>query len=220
MEARKAVEPEEETLRGPFADAVVVATGLVLRPEVADAWERGSSCADMSVGALARHLVSQWFNAVRLLRAPAGSEPIAVQQHYERAAWVTAGHDAEANADIRRGSEELAAEGFDGMRALVESLAPELAEVLASDRSGPVLIPWQGWSLSEDDFLLTRLMEIVVHSDDLASSVGVPTPEFADDAIAPVLGLLAGVAVRRHGQAAVVRALSRPQRAPESVSAF
>jgi hypothetical protein len=38
--------------------------------------------------------------------------------------------------------------------------------------------------------------------------------------LAPVLGLLTGVAVRRHGQAPVVRALSRPQRAPESVSAF
>src|SRR5262249_6719336 len=155
---------------------------------------------DMSVGALARHLVSQWFNAVRLLRAPVGSEPITAAEHYARAAWVTSGHDDEANADIRLGSEELAAEGVGGMRALVERLEPELGEVLGSDRSGPVLIPWQGWSLSGDDFLLTRLMEIVVHSDDLASSVGVPTPEFPDPAIVPVLGLLAGVAVRRHGQ--------------------
>jgi hypothetical protein len=32
--------------------------------------------------------------------------------------------------------------------------------------------------------------------------------------------LLTRIAVRRHGQAAVVRALSRPQRAPTSVSAF
>jgi uncharacterized protein YrrD len=32
--------------------------------------------------------------------------------------------------------------------------------------------------------------------------------------------LLTRVAVRRHGQAALVRALSRPQRAPDSVSAF
>jgi hypothetical protein len=36
----------------------------------------------------------------------------------------------------------------------------------------------------------------------------------------PVLDLLTRVAVRRHGQAALVRALSRPQRAPDSVSAF
>jgi hypothetical protein len=63
-------------LRGPFAEAVHVATDLVSRREVTDAWARESACADMSVGALARHVVSQWFNAVRLLRAPAGSDPM------------------------------------------------------------------------------------------------------------------------------------------------
>ncbi len=210
----------EQSLRGPFADAVVVATDLVLRPEVTDGWEQESACADMSVGALARHVVSQWFNAVQLMRAPPGVDPIPAGEHYARAAWVTGGHDDESNAEIRRGSEDLAAEGAEGMRTLLQELGPDLADVLGSDRTGPVLIPWQGWSLSEDDFLLTRLMEIVVHSDDLAASVGLPTPEFGDDAIEPVLGLLTGIAVRRHGQTALVRALSRPQRAPASVSAF
>lgn len=174
----------------------------------------------MSVGALARHLVSQWFNADRLLRAPAGDTPIAVWDHYARAAWVHASLDQEVNVGIRDGSEELAAEGPEAMLALVAELEPALAEVMQAPRTGTVLIPWQGWSLTEGDFLLTRLMEIVVHSDDLAASIGLPTPEFPDDVLTPVLGLLAGIAVRRHGQAAVVRALSRPQRAPASVSAF
>jgi hypothetical protein len=83
-----------------------------------------------------------------------------------------------------------------------------------------VLIPWQGWSLAACDFLVTRMMEIMVHSDDLAASVGVETPEFPADVVTPVLALLTDVAVRRHGQTAVLRALSRPQRAPASVSAF
>jgi len=38
--------------------------------------------------------------------------------------------------------------------------------------------------------------------------------------VTPVLALLSALAVRRHGQAAVVRTLSRPQRAPGQVSAF
>ena len=63
-------------------------------------------------------------------------------------------------------------------------------------------------------------MEMVVHADDLAASIGVETPAFPDEAVRQVVGLLSGVAVDRHGQAAVVRALSRPQRAPSSVSAF
>jgi hypothetical protein len=74
--------------------------------------------------------------------------------------------------------------------------------------------------LSTHDFLVTRLMGMVVHADDLAASVDLPTPAFPDPVVAAVLGLLSAVAVDRHGQAAVVRALSRPQRAPASVSAF
>ena len=211
----------EHSLRSPFAGAVDIASELVLRPEVSARWAAESACADMSVGALARHLVSQWFNAVHLLSAPAGDAPITARQHYERAAWVHSGPDDDANVDIRQGSEELAAEGPEAMRALVATLAPELSDVLASlPRDGLGPIPWQGWSLTEHDFLVTRLMEIVVHSDDLAASVDVATPEFPAEVVAPVLDLLTDVSVRRHGSTAVVRTLARPQRAAGSISAF
>jgi hypothetical protein len=210
----------QHDLRRPFARAVDVATELAENAAVSRGWTTESACADMSVGALARHLVGQWFNADRLLRAEPGTDPIPVAEHYARAAWVSAGHDEQANVEIREGSEGFAAQGPEAMRELLDELRPRLDEVLASDRSGPVLIPWQGWSLTESDFLLTRMMEIVVHSDDLAASIHVATPEFPDDVVHPVLGLLTEVAVRRHGQTALVRALSRPQRARQSVSAF
>ncbi len=63
-------------------------------------------------------------------------------------------------------------------------------------------------------------MEILVHADDLAASIGVPTPQFPTQTGYAVLGLLAAVAADRHGQTAMVRALSRPQRAHGPVSAF
>jgi hypothetical protein len=93
--------------------------------------------------------------------------------------------------------------------------------VLAEPRDPDVVfISWQGWALPTDDYLTTRMMEMVVHGDDLAASVGVDTPTYPDDVARPVLDLLTGVAVRRHGLTDVVRALSRPQRAPRSISAF
>jgi hypothetical protein len=95
---------------------------------------------------------------------------------------------------------------------------PGALEAVTDDRA--VLIPWQGWALTARDFAVTRLMEIVVHSDDLAASVDLPTPQFPDEAVREVLTLLTAVAVEKHGQTALVRALSRPQRAPGSVSAF
>jgi len=103
----------------------------------------------------------------------------------------------------------------------VDAEASRIPGVLQSVRPDtPVLIPWQGWAVTAHDLLTTRMMEMVVHADDLAASIGVETPEFPDEVAERVLGLLTRVAVRRHGQAALVRALSRPQRAPASVSAF
>jgi hypothetical protein len=45
-------------------------------------------------------------------------------------------------------------------------------------------------------------------------------PATADDVLGPVLGLLTRLAVRRHGQSAVVAALSRAERAPGAINAF
>lgn len=211
------VEPDQTAA---FTAATRIAADLALRPEVEERWTGESACAGMTVGALARHLVSQWYNAVRLLGAPEGDAPISVWEHYQRAAWAHNALDDEANTSIASGSEELAAEGAGVMRALVADLGPEVDAVLATEREGSVLVPWQGWSLTAGDFLLTRMMEIVVHSDDLAASIGVETPEFPTEVTEPVLALLTGLAARRHGATALVRALTRPQRAPAPVTSF
>jgi hypothetical protein len=82
-----------------------------------------------------------------------------------------------------------------------------------------VPIPWQGWSLRRDDFLLTRMTDIVVHADDLALSVGVPAPEFPAEVFAPVRDLLVRLAVVRHGQSAVISTPTRSERT-QVISAF
>jgi hypothetical protein len=205
-----------------FISAAHVAADLARRPEVAARWTDESACAGMTVGGLAHHLVSQIGNTVRLVGEPPSSEaPIPLLEHYARAAWVRADPDDEVNVGIREGSDADAAAGPDALPPLVADLLERLPGVLAArEADDAVRIPWQGWSLTTADWLVTRMMEIVVHADDLAASVGLPTPEFPDEVVAPVLALLTAVASRRHGQTAVVRALSRPQRAPASVSAF
>jgi len=63
-------------------------------------------------------------------------------------------------------------------------------------------------------------MEIAVHSDDLAVSAGIDTPDLPAAVIEPVVDLLTRIAVRRHGQPAVLRALSRAERAPDTIAAI
>ena len=209
-----------------FPSAARAAADLATSAAVADRWEQESACAGMSVGGLAHHLVDQAGNTVRLLAEPPGAEPpIALLEHYRRAAWVREDHDGAANAGIRQGSDDLARTGPEALiektDAILAALPGVLAPVAARQRDpDTVLIPWQGWSLTTRDFLVTRLMEMVVHGDDLAASVGAEPPTWAPEVLTPVLGLLTAVAVERHGQDALVRALSRPQRAPSSVSAF
>nr|WP_307825720.1 hypothetical protein [Streptomyces sp. MBT33] len=101
----------------------------------------------------------------------------------------------------------------DEVLAVLRNLLPDMP----AER--PVhMATWGEWSLELDDLLLTRTMELVVHSDDLACSVGLPSPGFPESVTAPVIDLLTRLAVRRHGPADVVRALSRAERAPASIA--
>ena len=202
-------------------DATEIAQELAARPEVAAAWKAESACAGMTVGGLTLHLVRQAVVTTELLGAAPSGEAIPLLEHYENAPWAKGGPDDPANVAVRTGSDERAAVGVEAVLAEARAALDGLPTLLAGTRDpDAVFIPWQGWALTVDDLVTTRLMETIVHSDDLAASVDLPTPEFPEPALTPVLGLLTGVAVRRHGQAAVVRALSRPQRAPEHVSAF
>jgi hypothetical protein len=177
----------------------------------------------MTVGGLTWHLVSQPGMVVGLLgsgaNAGAGSETIDVLEHYARARWVHEDVDGETNRTIREAADMQASEGPE---AAAMSLSRARAELTAILTSAPptTYVPWQGWSLATDDFLVTRLMEIVVHADDLAASIDVPAPSLGTTVLDPVFRLLTALALRRHGQDALVRTLTRPQRAPASVSAF
>ncbi|MCR6690220.1 maleylpyruvate isomerase N-terminal domain-containing protein [Cellulomonas sp.] len=209
-------------------DALVPATellvGLVARPEVAAAWDRESACAGMSVGALTWHLVNQPQRVVELIAAhdpadPRLTTPITADEHYARAEWLEQDLDGPANVGVRERGEQQASAGHDEAVAAARSALAALPGALATAPPA-LLLPWTGLVLRTDDFLVSRLMEVVVHSDDLAASVGVPVPEFGAATLRPVLTLLTDLAVRRHGQDALVRALARPARAQGAISAL
>jgi hypothetical protein len=138
---------------------------------------------------------------------------------YERTDWFGAPVDAEENTSIRDGFNEMAARGPQESVAVLRSAIADLPGALAA-AAETTYVPWQDCSLATDDFLVVRLMEVVVHADDLAVSVGLPTPAFDDDVLHPVLALLAMLGSRRHGQDTAVRALSRGERSPGPAPAF
>jgi hypothetical protein len=213
---------ETDTIPRAYLTAVDTVAELLGRPDVAHAWDSPSALAEWRVGGLAGHLAAQAFLGVRLLEnGPSTQDPISIDEHYERAAWVTAKVDDDVSASIRASGDADAQAGPAALVDRVRTARDRAAELLADTAESLVLlVPWQGWSLRRDDLLTTRMMEIAVHSDDLAASVGVTAPPLPGDVLGPVLALLTRLALRRHGQSAVLAALTRAERAPGSIAAF
>jgi hypothetical protein len=185
--------------RDDFLATARSAADLLREPAIAAAWNTPSALEKFSVAGLAGHTAYQILSAQQALAEPTPTLPtISLLEHYGRVQWIDAGLDDEINVRIRHGGEEVAA---GGPAALLQRVDAALTMLL-------------------DDLLVTRMMELVVHCDDLAVSVGIATPTLPQSAVDTVIALLSRLAVRRHGQTAVLRALSRAERAPDTITAF
>ncbi|WP_406330212.1 maleylpyruvate isomerase N-terminal domain-containing protein [Streptomyces sp. NBC_00203] len=209
-------------IREAFLEAAETVAALLAEPAVAAAWEKPSALRDFSVGGLAGHVAWQELALPELLAEPVPTEPVVSLREYylERVTWLDAGVDGAVNVRIRKGGEATAVDGHEALLARVRDVVGRLRAELHTESAGrPIrMTSWGDWSLDLDDFLLTRLLELVVHADDLAHSVALPTPAFPEHVTAPVIELLSRLAVRRHGPVAVIRGLARTERAPASIA--
>jgi hypothetical protein len=207
--------------RGALVRATEACLDLVTDPRTAARWDRESALPGMTVGGLTRHLVSQPECAVEFLTAtqPAGAEVLPLLDSYGRADWLDAPLDHPANTSICDDFNAMAAGGPEHSRQILEESLAALPDAVAGAGT-TTYVPWQDCALPLDDFLAIRLLEIVVHADDLAASVDAPAPTFDDDVLHPAIALLAVLSHRRHGQDATLRGLSRAERSHGPVSAF
>lgn len=209
-------------VRELYLTTATAAAELIAAPEVDAAWEEPSALSKLNVQGLAGHLAAQIFFVPQVLSTPASTEEvISIHEYYARASWIGSDLDDEFNVGIRAGAQKLAAAGPAALAAEARSAVEKMRIDLPGAESRPVRrSAWGAYSLSLDDFVTSRLLELVVHSDDLAYSVGVPTPELPAEATETVVDLLSRIALRRHGATSVLRALSRAERAPSSISAL
>ena len=68
-------------------------------------------------------------------------------------------------------------------------------------------------------YLATRVVELLVHADDLATSIGIDTPS-APVALDIAIPMMCEASRLVHGDWAVLRTLTRRERAPETISVF
>ncbi|QYG92549.1 maleylpyruvate isomerase family mycothiol-dependent enzyme [Iamia sp. SCSIO 61187] len=191
----------DDFLRG--ARAVLAALS---DPAVAAAWDQPSVLADQTVGGLAGHLArgGVWVVDDYLdLDPPSAPSFTGVADYFTQvAAMGPADHQA-----IRDRGAAIAA---NGPEAVVARLADRLAglEDRLPGEAPDRLLPVSGGAMALDAYLGTRLVEQVVHLDDLARSLGA-TSSAPPDLVVRVAHLGLAVAVERHGAPPVLRHLFR-----------
>ncbi|MCK9899062.1 hypothetical protein CC117_02495 [Parafrankia colletiae] len=204
-----------------FLDVAASASALLRDPAVAASWEADSALAHFRVSGLAGHLGWQiTIVPVLLNESPPGGKPVSLFEHYTtQAVWIGAPLDTDLNRGIRQLGDGAAVDGPTALADRVDSAIRDLSGRLATEPPGR-LVSLASMVLTLDDFLATRILEIAVHSDDLAVSVDVPTPALPAPATDAVLALLTRLAAHRHGPTAVLRAFSRAERAPTTITAI
>jgi hypothetical protein len=196
-----------------FFDAARCASTLLERPEVESHWTKPSVLAEFTIAGLAGHLLRGIMTVETYLDAPAtAGAPLSAVEYYQ-AAGLTSDPESKLNREIRTRGEEMAAGGASIVAAAARTVLHRLEDRLATEEFGRVLSVLGGTSITLEEYLRTRVVELVVHSDDLALSVGI------DDelALAPstsrvAIETMVALARARHGDLAVLRALTRRER--------
>ena len=193
-----------------FLEGAGVVAAAVGSAVVADAWDLPSVLEDQRVGGLAGHLArgGVWVVADYLDEGVPGAT-VDFSSAGEYFHSLLAAVSPEDHQAIRRRGAEVAAAGQGelcrALRQRLEALGPRLRSLEASH-----LIAVTGRKVMRlDDYLTTRIVEQVVHLDDLARSVDHdpwPMPAGATD-LAIAVGI--DIARRRSGSTAVIRALYR-----------
>ncbi len=205
-----------------FLDTADVALEFVGRSEVADRWDQPSVLSGYDVGALAAHLVRAIVTVDRYVTAPDPVEGDLVPTASDYLLQVLGDHDphdSDFHRSVRGRSIDSAAAGRGAVLAEANEartrLGIELAPATAADRRIEVI---GGLVMRLDDYLVTRLVELCVHLDDLAASVGIAPPEVPAAAWDHVADVAQSLARQREGPAAFALSLMRTERYARAVA--
>ena len=199
-------------VRALFIAALDRAVDVAGRPEVAARWDEPSALPELTVRGLAGHLCRTATVVLQYLDAPEpGPEHLLDASQYYAAVMTKDIYDA-GNTGVRERGEEFAAAGHDGVIATARAARDALARRLADEPTDRRVAVIGGLRLNIDEYVATRLVEVVVHTDDLAVSVGIESPEPEPAAASLVVDTVLGVARIRHGDLAILRALVRAER--------
>lgn len=199
------------TSRDGFLTAAGSAGPTLSSPVLAERWDDSSVLAEMTVGDLAAHLT----RALTTLMMYLSSEPdpavpaLSAAEYFvttmgdpaDLASSVNAGIRGRSRGDAAGGREVVLRRWHESVVAVRQALDTELPTRRVGVAGGLVL--------TLDEYLKTRTVEIVLHVDDLALSLGIEPPRPSQESAHIVARTLLDVARLRSGDLAVLRAMAR-----------
>jgi len=202
--------------RSSFLSAADLACEVVSSSGVAERWHNPSALAEFSVGGIAGHT----YLAARILErrldteVPEDPEVIDALERYSDIRIVdTASLEDEVHRGVRHDGEYVARRGPVAVAGKFHELLDRLRSRLPDEPPGRLVVAsTPGTVMLLDDFLSSRTIEMLVHADDLAVSVGLPPLDLPPDAAKVATTTLLELARQRAGDLAVLRALTRRER--------
>lgn len=203
-------------VRRMVIDSAAVAAALVRSPIVLKQWDEPSALAGMTVGALAAHLVRATGATLAYLdRTDVDTKPEG--ELLTKVSYFHAAVDSPIHDRIKEVSADEASAGHEQVAARAAEVAALLAERLPNEPVDRLVGALGDRMLTLDDFCRTRMIEIGMHIDDLAHSVGTPTPALPADVTAEVIDIVVGIGRGQHGDWAIIHALARSERSSTQV---
>jgi hypothetical protein len=207
-------------------DAYVAAVdwlrGILGRVELAEVWGEPSAVAHYTVGGMAAHAVHGvvWLEQLLTDAEPVGLRPVTMGEFFglnrvDDVADPNAPEDA-FSASLRAAAEGFARTGVGTVYLALTASRDQLVGVLdLAEASRPVaVIRVSGAQISLREYLRTRVLELVVHCDDLVCSVpGLVAPDPPAGSLEVSLGVCLQLAQARVGGVAALRAFTRSERA-------
>ncbi len=208
-----------------YVGAVDWLRGILSRAEVVESWSLPSAVEHYSVGGLAAHAVHGvlWLEQVLKDPEPVGLKRVKIPD-YMGLNRVDGEHDDPFGASLRSAAEAFAETGAHIVAAALAVSRDDVATLLGAapeSRAVPVIRVVGAYApLSE--YLQTRVLEAIVHGDDVASSVpDFRVPDPPPGAVATCLGVCIEMARARVGDLETLRAFARVERAtPDALRVF
>lgn len=197
-------------MRKMFLDGAKLVSSTIDDPIVAAAWNSDSVLEQQTIGSLAAHLArgSVWVVGEYLdLGVPDAAADFDTAGHYF--ASVMDGADEGTHAGIRARGAYLAEQGWGTVVEKLSAAVVDLERRLADEPGNRLIEVFDGKVMRLDDYLHTRIIEQVVHLDDLARSLDRGAPRFVPGSLQLAIACALEIGRRRKGDVALMRSLYR-----------